>query len=88
MATSTIKSRGITRKTYTIELATNEYVSPFQTHGEMSISSDISSYGQPIGVVAYARSVNPLSVRLSGSSLFVAGSLAETVNIVVTFLGG
>ena len=76
-----------TTKTYTVTLETNANVSPFSTYAQLSLSNDVSAYGDIIGVVSKGKSTDPISIGLSASgvNVFVWGRLAEEISVTVTF---
>lgn len=87
MGSGTLQARGILYKKYSVTPAINANVSPFKTYAQKNISSDVATYGEPIGVVAHARSTNPLSVGLapSNANFFVWANTEEEVIITIAY---
>lgn len=73
----------ITRKKYSVTLASNTYISPFTYFYRLDISSDTSLYGTPIGAWANNSAVTP-HIENSNSVDFLGGS-AVTCDVYVFF---
>jgi hypothetical protein len=89
MAVSTIQvQQHLIRKTYHVALDPNSNVSPFTHYKQVEIPDDITRYGEPISMYAKGSSTNQLLVQGSSAHsdyIFVNGTKAETVNLVLTF---
>ena len=73
----------ITRKKYSVTLASNTYVSPFTYFARIDIGSDTIAYGAPIGVWATNSAVTP-HIENSYNVDFLGGS-AITCDVYVFF---
>lgn len=73
----------ITRKKYTVTLASNTYIAPFTYFYRLDIGSDTLLYGTPIGAWANNAAVTP-HIENSNSVDFLGGS-AVTCDVYVFF---
>lgn len=73
----------ITRKKYSVTLASNTYISPFTYFYRLDVGSDTILYGSPVGAWANNAAVTP-HIENSNSVDFLGGS-AITCDVYVFF---